>query len=81
MNNGLTNEEELNRRRATAFCKEELMVHVVKKNGSWYNGIILIVREEFFTIEDREDGAKNVFFFELKNPIVEYEEEKEWVIL
>ena len=74
MTDELTIEEELNRRRAIAFYKEKLIVHVIKKSGIFYNGRILIVREEFFTINDREEGAMNVFFFELKNPIVEYEE-------
>ena len=68
------NEDEMNRRRAIAFCKEKLPVHITKKGGIWYNGIILKVDNEFFIIDDREKGAKTIFFFELKNPIVEFEE-------
>ena len=64
----------MNQRRAIAFYKEKLIVHIIKKNGTFYNGRILKVDDEFFTINDREKGAKVVFFFELKKPIVEFEE-------
>jgi len=70
----MNNEEELNKRRAIAFCKEKLPVHITKLSGIFYNGLILKVDEEFFTIDDQEDGAKVIFFFELKKPIVEFEE-------
>lgn len=69
-----TNNEEMNRRRALAFYKEKLKVHITKTNGTFYNGQIIKVDNDFFVIEDREEGAKVVFFFELKNPIEEYEE-------
>jgi len=75
MTNELTNDEEMNRRRAIAFYEEKLPVHIVKKSGVFYNGIILVVRDSFFTIDDREDGAKNVFYFELKCPIEEFKED------
>jgi len=68
------NNEDLNRRRALAFYKEKLIVHITKTNGTFYNGRILKVDDEFFTINDREEGAKIVFFFELKHPITEFEE-------
>jgi len=73
----MNNEDELNKRRALAFYKEKLIVHVVKiykEKEIFYNGRILKVDDDFFVIHDREDGAKIVFFFELKNPIVEFEE-------
>ena len=74
-----TNNEDMNRRRALAFYKEKLIVHIVKGDGIFYNGRILKVDDDFFVIHDREDGAKVVFFFELKKPIVEYEEVWLWL--
>jgi len=76
----MNNEEELNKRRAFAFYKEKLIVHVVKQDGIFYNGRILKVDDEFFTINDREEGAKVVFYFELKSAIVEFEEVREWSV-
>lgn len=73
MNNEM-NDEEMNKRRALAFYKEKLIVHITKTDKIFYNGRILKVDKDFFVINDREKGAKVVFFFELKNPIVEFEE-------
>lgn len=70
----MNNEDKLNKRRAIAFYKEKLVVHVIKVSGVFYNGRILKIDDEFFTINDREEGAKVVFYFELKNPIVEFRE-------
>jgi len=57
---------------AKAFMKEACMVHISKSNGQFYNGTILKVFEEFFTIDDQKLGPINVFFFELKKPLQEY---------
>ena len=74
MENKNMNYEEMNRRRALAFYEEKLKVHITKIDGTFYNGQILKVNKDYFVIEDREDGPKIVFFFELKNPIEKYQE-------
>jgi len=71
------NKDEKNRILAQAFMKEECLVHVSKRNNKFLNGIIKRVFEEFFTIDDREYGPTNVFFWELNKPLEEYEEERE----
>ena len=74
MEDEITEDEEKNRRRVNAFYKEKLIVHVITKKDSFYNGRILKVDKDFFVINDRKKGAKVLFYLELKNPVVEYEE-------
>lgn len=70
-----TNYEEMDYERAKVFCERQLVVHISKKNGGYYNGVIVEVKPDFFFIDDREDGKQLVFFKELKKPIETYTEE------
>ena len=59
---------------ANSFRREEIKVHVSLTSGIFYNGIITRVYEEFFVILDAVHGATNVFYFQLKKPLEEFEE-------
>ena len=59
---------------ANSLRREEIKVHVSLTNGTFYNGIITRVYEEFFVIIDDINGATNVFYFQLKKPLEEFEE-------
>jgi len=61
---------------ARYFSRASIKVHIKKKNGSWFNGFIKDVGSDFFIIEDNVNGHEVVFFQELKNTIVEYQEEE-----
>ncbi len=65
-------DENMNHERAKVFCEKEIKVHVSKKEGIWFNGIIIEVKPDFFFIIDQEDGRQLIFFKELKSDIKEY---------
>ncbi len=67
--------EEMDYERAKVFLDNETKVHVSKKDGTWWNGIIVEVKNKFFFIDDVEDGKQLVFFIELAKPIQPYQEE------
>jgi hypothetical protein len=60
---------DINYDRAKVFLEKQLKVHVSKRNGSFYNGLITEVSSDFFFIEDQKDGKQLVFFKELNKPI------------
>jgi len=66
--------KDMNYDRAKVFLEKQLKVHISKKNGTYYNGIILEVKSDFFFIEDQKDGQQLVFFEELKKPIETFTE-------
>ena len=70
------NNELMNYERAKIFCNKEIKVHISKKDGIWYNGIIIEVQSDFFFIIDEEDGRQLIFFKELKSDIKEYLEDE-----
>ena len=68
------NEVIMNYERAKVFSNKQLKVHITKKNGIFYNGIIIEVSKskDFFFIDDLIEGKKLVFFSELSKEIEEY---------
>ena len=68
------NNEQMNYERAKIFLEKKIVVHISKKNGVYYNGLILEVKQHCFFIDDKEDGRQLVFFEELAKPIQEYKE-------
>jgi len=58
--------------RAKLFFERKIMVHVIKEDGAFYNGLITELSEKFFTIKDRYDGDQFIFFRELAKPIKAY---------
>ena len=70
-------DEKMNYERAKVFCDKQLAVHISKKDGVYYNGVIVEVSDEFFFILDKEDGKQLVFFKELSRPIEEFKEVEE----
>ena len=49
------------------FKSENKIVHLKKYNGSWYNGRIFLVKENYLMINDREDGLIKVYFIDIKD--------------
>ena len=68
------NNEQMNYERAKVFLEKKLIVHISKKDGIYYNGLILEVKSNCFFIDDKEDGRQLVFFEELVKPIQEFRE-------
>jgi len=63
-------EDENEKQRAEIFMNRKSMVHVSKKDGAYYNGLILEVGNTFFVLKDRfEETEKFIFFNELKKPL------------
>jgi len=70
-------DEKMNYERAKIFCDKQLVVHISKRDGIYYNGIITEVSDLFFFLEDKEDGKQLIFFKELSRQIEEYKEVEE----
>ena len=51
--------------KASRFKSENIIVHLKKFNGSWYNGTIFKIEENSLTINDREDGSKEIYFIDI----------------
>ena len=69
-------EEEMNNEymKAKVFFERKIPIHIVLKSGAFYNGLVTEITNDFFFIDDREDGKKIVFFVELAKPIEEFRE-------
>lgn len=65
----MTDKKDMNQDRAKVFCEKGVKVHISKKSGVFYNGLILEVDETFFFIDDIKDGKQLIFFEELNKPI------------
>jgi len=68
------NNENMNYERAKIFKDKSIPVHISKKNGIYYNGLLLEVKPDFVFIDDQEDGRQLVFYNELAKPIEEKKE-------
>lgn len=60
------NDEEMIRKKAVIFDKNQIMVHVTTHKGTFYNGTIMYVGADYFLIHDRELGEMPVFLSEVK---------------
>ena len=62
------NENEIKRwqKRVKAFLDTNNAAHIVLQNGTWLNGYLSKVFDDYFVIVDREDGEVPVFFADLK---------------
>ena len=69
--------KDMNQRRAEVFLERETKVHVSMTSGTFYNGIITEVSEDFFFLDDQKLGEKIIFFCELKQPIEIWKEKEE----
>ena len=71
----IMNHEQMIQRKAQVFLDELSVVHLKLNNGTFYNGRLFEVTENYLVIHDREDGQKKIFLFEIKS-INEYTEEE-----
>ena len=69
--------KDMNQRRAIVFYKRETKVHVTMISGTFYNGYVTEVSEDFFFLNDQKLGEKIIFFCELKQPIEIWKEKEE----
>lgn len=67
---------EFYKEQAQIYFEKQIPVHILKKDGIWYNGKIVDVGTTFFFIDDFEEGRKLVFFCELKMDIQEFKKKK-----
>jgi len=61
---------------ARYFFEHKIKAHIIRHDGIFFNGLIKEVGSDFFIIDDDKKGHMVVFFSELKNTIVEYQEEE-----
>jgi len=54
------------KKKADFFLENKSKIHVSLKTGTFYNGLILEIREEFFILDDLVLGKLPVFFSEIK---------------
>lgn len=67
-----TNEEIT--RQISYFKDNNIAVHVEKKNGRFYNGLILEFQGDMIILDDEKLGAIPIYFLEIK--FIEKREEK-----
>ena len=68
------NNENMNYEKAKVFLAKNIRVHIVKTDGTFYNGLLTEVGKFYLFIEDRKEGNKLVLFQELKEEIEEFTE-------
>ncbi len=69
--------KDMNYMRVKVFFKKKILVHISKKNGTFYNGYILEEpTHDFFFIDDKETGRQLILFVELNKPIEEFKERR-----
>ena len=79
MKNEITNEEVM-KKKAELFLKENLIAHVKLYNGTFYNGRFFEVCDNYVIIHDRVNGREKIYFLEIKS-INEFEEEGAWYFI
>ena len=63
---------EKNYQRALYFLEKNIVVHIKKSNGSFFNGRLHEVNHDIIKINDRMQGMETIFLFDLAKPIVEF---------
>lgn len=59
------NENDLILKKADFYHKDKQVVHIVLKNGKFYNGGIIYVGADFLMLNDRKLGELPVFYLEI----------------
>ena len=62
--------QEILKIKARTFCKEKTFVHISYNSLStkgWNNGTIIEVKEDYFILDEKKDGLKDIFFKEIRN--------------
>jgi len=68
-------DKDLLREKANYFYKNNLPVHVIKKNKEWLNGTITEISADFFILKENKEGEVPVFYLEIFD-IEKFKEEK-----
>jgi len=71
----MTDEKKI-QRKAQVFLDENSIVHLSLLSGTFYNGRLFEVTENYLVIHDREVGKKKIFLFDIKS-IDEFTEEQQ----
>jgi len=80
MNNEMNREDdiELHKKQADYFFKNKIPIHVSLINGGWKNGnIVEPISDDFFMLEEREEGLMPIFFLQIKSIDKFMEEDKQ----
>ena len=59
------NEMEILKKRVKIFFDLDTPCHIITKSGTWINGYIQDVSDEFFIVIDRKDGLLPIFYPEV----------------
>lgn len=59
------NEIEVIKKKIEYFKKDNIDVHITKKNGYFHNGSILEIESDFLILIDKIDGEMPIFFAEI----------------
>lgn len=63
-------ELELKKKRINLYHVGDVPIHIVSNDDSWYNGYIIEVYDDYFTILDRYKGKLPVFYADIR--VLEY---------
>ena len=61
----LTEKEMMMKKKAQFLLEKQKVVHITFNNGKWANGTIEEVSDQFFTIEEKKEGAMLIFYREI----------------
>ncbi len=56
---------EILKKRADYFSRNSIPVHISLKTERWLNGNIIEVSDEFFILNEFEEGEKPIFYIEI----------------
>ena len=57
--------------------KNSTKIHLVLKDGSWRNGIVISANDSFFTFSDKINGNEDLFYIQVKS-VSPYREVEKW---
>lgn len=61
------NENEIIKKQVLAYFENKIAIHIKYKDGAWHNGYITSLNnDDFFMLNEREDGLLPVFYMHIK---------------
>jgi hypothetical protein len=48
------------------FARNNMAVHISKKVSGWANGNIIMVTDDYLTLDEYEDGIQDIFLVDIK---------------
>ena len=57
---------EITKKKVRYFFDNKIIVHIIKHNGFFHNGIILEIGGDLIILDDEKNGSMPIYFLEIK---------------